>query len=325
MRSLVTRAAIALAALAGALWLWRTPSAALVRLKLALDRHDLAGVERGLDRAALTDEALAHLVEERPGEAERVRLVLRGKGGWLPAIESARQYLRIHLERTIARLVEEPESALHVSWAGLQESLATLHRSGAVAMFTFRDDGGEEYRVRMRQRSGRWRIVAVERNGEPLLLAPLVPAAAPVEPPAPSEAPVDATETAAGPPEEAPGAGAVEERFAMLLSEAAELADGTPPPRPRRISRTPFARRLDGATWTVQVASSKDAVEAEVEREWFARNLARDGEPAFVVPADVGGARWQRVMIGRFATQADAERVVARLTEQLGSLGLGRP
>jgi septal ring-binding cell division protein DamX len=65
----------------------------------------------------------------------------------------------------------------------------------------------------------------------------------------------------------------------------------------------------------VQVASTRDALEADVECE----RLTDRGEVAFVVPADVGGQLWQRVMIGRYATFAEAERTVERLSEQLAS------
>jgi hypothetical protein len=306
----------------GGVWLWRTPSAALVRLKLALDRHDRSAVERALDTGALVDDALARLVDDGAGEPGPIRLALHGEGGWLPAMTSAREYLRIRLGTTLERLVEQPETALRVSWAELQLALATLQRFGAVAFFVFELDTGGEYAVRMRQTRGRWRIVSLERDGVPLLVGPLGPgptaAAAPPPMPAPSAAATEGIAEAAivppveemvpAPPEPAPTHEAPE--AAAHLDEAAALARANPLVRPRRPRGRPFARRLDGSTWTVQVAATTDVLEAELAREWFAER----GEAAFVSSAEVRGQLWQRVLVGRYATSADAERTVARLS-----------
>src|SRR5213594_1173291 len=155
----------------GAVWVWRSPTVTLLRLKLALDRHDLAGVESAVDFDALTGAALSGLLEDRAGESETVRLALRGKGGWLPAMASARDYLKIRLQRTVEQMVEEPTAMRQVSWADLRRALATLRREGAVAFFVYRDgDDGPEYAVRLRSTSGRWRIVAVERQNVQALL-----------------------------------------------------------------------------------------------------------------------------------------------------------
>jgi cell division protein FtsN len=84
------------------------------------------------------------------------------------------------------------------------------------------------------------------------------------------------------------------------------------PPRPRsRGPRRAFARRLSTGGWAVQVSSTTDALEAEMEREWFAGR----GQSAFVMPAEVRGTRWQRVMIGRYATRVEAEASLARLRD----------
>jgi cell division protein FtsN len=61
----------------------------------------------------------------------------------------------------------------------------------------------------------------------------------------------------------------------------------------------------------VQVSSTTDAIEAELEREWFAER----GQSAFVMPAEVGGTRWQRVLVGRYATRAEAEASLSRLRD----------
>src|SRR6185436_5645105 len=151
---------------------WRSPTAALVSLKLALDRRDLSAVERTLDYRALTDASLSRLVDGRPEEPADIRLVLRGENAWVPALSSARGYLRIRLERGVERLVEDPEHALEVSWEDLRRALASLRRSGSVARFRIPGRKGEEYVIRMRQSRGRWKIVGIDRDGEPILLGP---------------------------------------------------------------------------------------------------------------------------------------------------------
>src|SRR5262249_46612481 len=98
-----------------------------------------------------------------------------------------------------------------------------------------------------------------------------------------------------------------EERFAMAVDEAELLANTAPAPRHR--ARQPFARRLEDGSWTVQVASPTDAWEAGAEREWF----TKQNEPVFLMPGTVRGTTWQRVMVGRYPTSADAARAVGRL------------
>ena len=142
-----------IAALLGGWVVWRSPTAALVSLKLALDRRDLSAVERALDYRALTDASLSRLVDGRPEEPADIRLVLRGENAWVPAISSARAYLRIRLERGVERLVEDPEHALDVSWEDLRRALGSLRRSGSVARFRIPGRNGEEYVIRMRNRA----------------------------------------------------------------------------------------------------------------------------------------------------------------------------
>src|SRR6187455_1410423 len=137
-------AIVTIAALLGGRAVWRSPTASLVSLKLALDRRDLSGVERVLDYRALTDAALARLVDGRPEEPADVRLVLRGENAWVPAVSSARAYLRMRLERSVAQLVEDPAHALDVSWEDLRRAAATLRRTGSVARFRVAGRHGEE-------------------------------------------------------------------------------------------------------------------------------------------------------------------------------------
>src|SRR5207244_595626 len=182
MRRTVASGVIAGAVMVGGLWTWRSPTVTLVRLKLALDRHDLAGVESAVDFDALTGAALSGLLGDRAGRSETVRLAL--------------------LRSTAAH-------------AGAETALGTSASAEDVAL-------GDE-------------------------------------------------------------------RFTMGADEAELLAHTVPAPRHR--AQQPFARRLEDGSWTVQVASTTDAMEAEAEREWFSRQK----EPAFLLPGTVRGTTWQRV------------------------------
>jgi hypothetical protein len=275
--------------LLGGLAVWRTPTVALIRLKLALDGQDLIAVTQALDRRALLGSALGDLEEAAPAEPAR------------SAIVPTRAQLEIRLDRILERLIEDPEYRLRVSWDDLRTTLGTLRRTGAVAFFLYRTDQGAEYVVRMRRQSGSWRIVSVERDGlQALLTRPRTAdvAAAPTAPPAP---PADDTAAAA------PQIGTM----AVLVEQEAVA----PPPEPPAATLPPvrsahaFVRRLDASTWTVQAASSKDPAEADLLRA----ALAQHGEDAFVLPVDVQGSRWFRVLVGRYTRAAEAERVAAKL------------
>jgi len=304
-------AMVGVAALLGGIAVWRSPTVALVTLKLALDRRDLSAVERALDYRALTDAALASLVDGRPEEPADIRLVLRGENAWVPAVSSARAYLRIRLERGVERLVEDPEHSFEASWEDLRRALAALRRSGSVARFRIPGRGGEEYVVRMRQAGGRWRIVAVDRDGEPVLLGPAErePLLATTES---GNGDGDGNGGGAAPDAEGAGTEIAEAHMAALVDESSMLIRTLPPPRPRAGRQAPFIRRLEDGTWTVQTASSIDAVEADMEREW----LDSTGEPAFVQEGEVRGRTWRRVLVGRYPTRAGAEETLARLTDQ---------
>ena len=300
-------AIVGVVALLGGLAAWRSPTAALVSLKLALDRHDLSAVERALDYRALTDAALSRLVEGRPEKPEDIRLVLRGENTWVPAVSSARTYLRMRLERGVEQLIEDPEHSLEVTWEDVRRALATLRRSGSVARFRLPGRQGEEFVIRMRQARGRWRIVAIDRDGEPVLLGPAD------GPPLQAAVDDDAHGNGDGPPAGELAAAEVvpEAHLAALVDESDELLRELPPPRRRSGKQSPFIRRLDDGTWTVQIAATVDAVEADLERQWFDSS----GESAFVQEAEVSGRTWQRVLIGRYPTRADAEQTLARLTD----------
>ncbi len=323
MRRIVWMAGVVLVVM----WAWalRTPTASLVQLKLALDRHDLAAVERRVDRQALASEALAGLVDETNGAAQPIRLAIRGDAGWLPAIPSARSWLRLQLDRTIERLVEDPAARLTVSWEQLENTLDTLQRSGATAFFRFTDDDGATYAVRMRQGWWHWRIVSIEQDGRPLLLAPspqheqtaavaehvddLPVTGIVTEPPAdlPFEEPVAEAE----PSQADPDLDALP-RLAPMVAAVAEAPAPEQTPEPRAHwtpGGRPFVRRLDGTSWTVQVGSSTDALAAAVQRDRFASR----GETAIVQAVTVRGTQWHRVLVGSFPTKREADQVATRL------------
>jgi len=284
------------AVLIGGLAVWRTPTVALVRLKLALDGQDLSAVTEVLDRHALLGCALGDLEDGPAAEASR--------SGVVPT----RAQLEIRFDRILERLVEDPEYRLRISWDDLRTTLKTLRRTGAVAFFLYRADDGAEYVVRMRRESGSWRIVSVERDGLQALLARPrttdVAATTPVPVPAPAPAAPPAEEAPAAAPQTGTMAALVEPDALAPAPEPAAAA----PASGRVLPRHPqaFVRRLDAATWAVQAASSKDPAEAD-------RQQAAIGDEAYVLPVDVQGARWFRVMVGRYARAADAEQMAARL------------
>ena len=289
----VLGAILAGAVLIGGLAVWRTPTVALVRLKMALDGQDLSAVTQVLDRRALLGSALGDLEEGPAADATRTGVV------------PTRAQLEIRFDRILERLVEDPEYRLRVSWDDLRATLKTLRRTGAVAFFLYRADDGAEYVVRMRRQSGTWRIVSVERDGLQALLArprPTDVAAAPAPAPAPTAPPAaDAAITA---PETGTMAALVEPDALAPPPEPAPVAPATTRAPPRHAQA--FVRRLDATTWTVQAASSKDPAEADQQR-------AALGDEAYVLPVDIQGARWFRVLVGRYTRAAEAEQAAARL------------
>lgn len=66
---------------------------------------------------------------------------------------------------------------------------------------------------------------------------------------------------------------------------------------------------LSGAVWTVQVTATNDQVQALVT----ARGLRAKGYDAFTVQADIGGAKWYRIQVGKFGDQQEAEQTAAKL------------
>jgi hypothetical protein len=324
MRRIVWTAGLALVLLG--IWALRTPTAAIVQLKLAVDRHDLAAVDRRLDREALASEALAGLVGDTPGDAEPIRLAIRGGDGWVPAIPSARSWLRLRLDRTVAGLVEDPARRFVVSWEQLEDTLDTLEQSGSTAFFRFTDVDGAVYAVRMRQGWWHWRIVSVEHDGQPLLLAPAPATAqqpeqvAAMEPPIDdgpdagivTEPPDDEAVEAADPEPAAPAAAP-----ALRLAPMTMTATAAPPPAPAQDKTNehwtqagrPFVRRLDAKSWTVQIGSSTDALAAAVQRD----RAASKGETAVVQEVTVRGTQWHRVLVGAFPTKREADQAAARL------------
>jgi|GEM_PF-1610356 len=95
---------------------------------------------------------------------------------------------------------------------------------------------------------------------------------------------------------------------ALETVPVAAPAVAAPLPAPRPDAR-PFARRVGPGRWALQVAATRDAAAAAAARE----QLARRGLEAVVVSAVVGEATWQRVLVGPYATRADAEEAAAAL------------
>ncbi len=91
---------------------------------------------------------------------------------------------------------------------------------------------------------------------------------------------------------------------ASLAAAVSSEPASTPLPEPR-----PFPREVGPGQWSVQVAAVRDAAAALSARE----TLARRGLQAVVAPAVVGGTTWHRVLVGRYATRADAARAAATL------------
>jgi type II secretory pathway predicted ATPase ExeA len=91
---------------------------------------------------------------------------------------------------------------------------------------------------------------------------------------------------------------------ASLAAAVASEPAKAPPPKPR-----PFPREVGPGQWSVQVAAVRDAAAALSARE----TLARRGLAAVVAPAVLGGTTWHRVLVGRYATRAEAERAAVTL------------
>jgi hypothetical protein len=304
---------------------WRSPTVALVRLKMALDGQDLMAVSQAIDRHALVQSALGDAADAALAEAAR------GPG------EPTHSQLTLRLDRALERLVEDPEYRLRVSWADLRTTLGTLRRTGAVAFFLYRPEDGGEYVVRLRREWTRWRIVSVERDGAQALLArPHATDLAATPPPAdptpvtPQPAVEDAPPAVASPPsppappaaEEPPASPAAVPATGMVAA-LVEPDALTPPPVERHplppVHAFPpspairaFARKLEGGTWTVQTWSSQDPAEADRHRLTF----TDQGQDAFVESVKLNGVRWYRVLVGRYPTQSEATRAAQKLASR---------
>jgi cell division septation protein DedD len=90
-------------------------------------------------------------------------------------------------------------------------------------------------------------------------------------------------------------------------------ATGTPAAIPPTMASQPRqpAAPLNGAVWTVQVTATNDQVQALVT----ARGLRAKGYDAFTVQADIGGAKWYRIQVGKFTDQKEAEQTAAKLRQ----------
>jgi general secretion pathway protein A len=100
----------------------------------------------------------------------------------------------------------------------------------------------------------------------------------------------------------------VSPRPALVATPPMASLSSDPVSTPRSEPR-PFPREVGPGQWSVQVAAVRDAAAASRARE----TLARRGLAAVVAPGLVGGTTWHRVLVGRYATRADAERAAATL------------
>jgi general secretion pathway protein A len=165
----------------------------------------------------------------------------------------------------------------------------------------------------------------VARTDEPVPPGPTpFPDAAPIasangQPPAPVTGHTDHTTSDSVKVENtsAPQQGAVEADENIVAAPPAPATVRAAPPR--HATTQPFVRSLDGSRWTVQVGSTTDAVAAARERD----RLTDRGFDAFMRPAIIGERSWQRIMIGHYATYAEAERTIAQLTT--GAVTAGDP
>jgi len=100
------------------------------------------------------------------------------------------------------------------------------------------------------------------------------------------------------------------------LTEAETPAVTTPEPaKPATKARIALPPPPSGTgTFTVQVSSWESRATADAQ----AAALVAKGLPAFVEEGVVEGETWHRVRVGRFATEADAEKEAARLADILG-------
>jgi hypothetical protein len=146
--------------------------------------------------------------------------------------------------------------------------------------------------------------------------------AATVPPPQAPPAPKAVAPAAEAAPVPAPSAGPVVPEHEQPQVESGEepmarapAADGVqaaPPESPKSLAHDrPFVRLFDGSRWTVQVAATKDLAVASAERD----RLAKRGLDVIMESALVRRESWQRILVGRYATRAEAERTIAGLRE----------
>ncbi len=86
----------------------------------------------------------------------------------------------------------------------------------------------------------------------------------------------------------------------------------TPRRKPTTVAKQVRATPEPKVTWTVQVTATNDQVQALIA----ARGLRAKGYEAFTVQAEVGGATWYRVQVGKYANKKKAEKTASRLRRE---------
>jgi cell division protein FtsN len=80
-------------------------------------------------------------------------------------------------------------------------------------------------------------------------------------------------------------------------------------PTNTRRAAMPTRSSAAAAAWTVQVTATNDQVQALVT----SRQLRSKGYDAYTVQAEIGGATWWRVQVGKFSRRAEADEIVHTL------------
>jgi septal ring-binding cell division protein DamX len=138
--------------------------------------------------------------------------------------------------------------------------------------------------------------------------APVPAAAAPGEHASPEPSPPVAAAPVA--PADAGGTGTAASPRTPAVPTV-DHAETKEPIRPLALTSKPFSRRFDATRWTVQVGATKDLATASATRD----QLTSQGLDVIVESALVNGESWQRILVGRYATRAEAERSIAKLGE----------
>lgn len=141
------------------LYIPRTPSFALVRLKLAVDARQGESAARFVGFRRLVRNAGYQLVRERARSGDVVTGLI-GKGAVdmlvAPLAEAVRGWAVAEVNRGSKRL--------RIAGPALVGAIFFLHRDGSRAETSFRDARGHTWRIRLERRpaDGQWQVVEVD-------------------------------------------------------------------------------------------------------------------------------------------------------------------